>query len=334
MVSTDLGQLVWVHRCRLAHHQGALRHNTSAQGAATDLGESILIDPYLAPGRRTRASVLIDTNNWQAKKLDSSNVFEIKAFFIGDNKTAIQLVVIFDRWTFERGAQIRTDNRLETYGTREDVMTERYAIYSVFGIRPPCIIDIEFQSTPIQPHEPSEPLSLVSEPKPQLAPPASRQPSAYEIEKKLRTLDQFLDFLNTEMRPTVEQGNRVRDLAWEVFRDRERNAAYQEDMEAHIRMVRMNYEAFERLRASSQQYPDIVQTTQQGYGTALEVTASDYMRAFARLLAYLKDDTPHQHFSEIMSERRAALDAALNAFRAWRQRTINTLAEMRRTLAP
>jgi hypothetical protein len=105
-------------------------------------------------------------------------------------------------------------------------------------------------------------------------------------------------------------------------------------MEAHIRMVRMNYEAFERLRASSQQYPDIVQTTQQGYGTALEVTASDYMRAFARLLAYLKDDTPHQHFSEIMSERRAALDAALNAFRAWRQRTINTLAEMRRTLAP
>lgn len=165
-------------------------------------------------------------------------------------------------------------------------------------------------------------------------PQAQRPLSTYEIEKKLRVLDQFLDFLNTEMRPTVDQAGRVRDLAWEVFRDRERNASYQDEMATHIRMVRDNFEAFDRLRGLCLQYPDIMQATEQTYGVQLEVTASDYKRMFAILLAYLRDNTPHQHFWEIMSDKRAAFDSAVNAFKAWRQSTINTLAEMRRKLAP
>lgn len=314
---------------------GLIRRQWRGGLAANPAAETTqLIDPFLAAGGRTYASVFIDTNNWRARIIKKSNIFEVAASFMNADRTAVKIVVIFEKWTFERGAVITTDNRLATYRTSEDAMTERYAIYSIQGIQPPCVIDIEFQSSPTHPQAPAEPLPLASEPEPRPALPAPRQMSAYEVEKKLRAIDEFLDFLNTEMRPTVDQGNRVRDLAWEIFQDRERNASYQQEMEAHIRMVRSNFDAFERLRGLYPQYPDIVAATEQRYGVKLESTATDYMREFALLLACLKDNTPKQHFSEIMSAKRAAFDDALNAFRVWRQKTAKALAELRRTLAP
>lgn len=110
-----------------------------------------VIDPFLPSGKRTHARVLIDPNNWRADALKKSNVYEVKARFLDDDKTAVQLVVVFDRWTFEHGARVDVDNKLESYRSSEDAMTERYAIYSFYGVKTPCIIDIQFQSGEVTP---------------------------------------------------------------------------------------------------------------------------------------------------------------------------------------
>jgi hypothetical protein len=72
----------------------------------------------------------------------------------------------------------------------------------------------------------------VTTPKPDLDPPSipapPRQLSSYEVEKKLKAIDRCLDFLNTEMQPTIDQGQKFRELAWEVFQNPERNAAYED----------------------------------------------------------------------------------------------------------
>lgn len=104
-------------------------------------------DPWLPAGKTTSAKVLFDLGNYRLDTLKKSNVFEVKGMFLDESKTGIQLVIIFDKWTLERGARIEADNRVDDkYRTSEDVFNERYAIYSIHGIKSPCVIDIKFQS--------------------------------------------------------------------------------------------------------------------------------------------------------------------------------------------
>lgn len=122
------------------------RARSSSDRIPTQSSSEYLIDPWLPDGQRTSLRVLIDQSNWRADALRKENVYEVKATFLDAKKTAVQLVIIFQKWTLERGARISTDNRLERYSTAEEAMTPRYAIYTVHGIKSPCIVDIEFQS--------------------------------------------------------------------------------------------------------------------------------------------------------------------------------------------
>ena len=101
------------------------------------------IDPWVANGTPTFVELHLVMDEFRCKEVSSSNVYDATTSLIGDDKTRLEILVVFDRWIVSRNAVITCDNRLEGYKTSIQKITDRYLICRVLKVGSPAVIRID-----------------------------------------------------------------------------------------------------------------------------------------------------------------------------------------------
>ena len=102
------------------------------------------IDPWVADGTPTFVELHLVMDEFRCKEVSSSNVYDATTSLIGDDKTQLEILVVFDRWIVSRNAAITCDNRLDGYRTTIQKITDRYLICRVLKVGSPAVIRIDF----------------------------------------------------------------------------------------------------------------------------------------------------------------------------------------------
>lgn len=101
------------------------------------------IDPWVADGTPTFVELHLTVDEFRCKEVSSSNVFDTAVSLLGDDKTKLEILVVFDRWIVSRDAAITCDNRLEDYRTSIQKITDRYLMCQVLNVGSPAVIRID-----------------------------------------------------------------------------------------------------------------------------------------------------------------------------------------------
>lgn len=101
------------------------------------------IDPWVADGTPTFVELHLVVDEFRCVEVSSSNVFDAATSLIGDDKTQLEIVVVFDRWILSRDAAITCDNRLDGYKTTIQKITGRHLICQVLNVGSPAVIRID-----------------------------------------------------------------------------------------------------------------------------------------------------------------------------------------------
>lgn len=101
------------------------------------------IDPWVTSGTQTFVELHFVMDEFRCKEVSSSNIYDTATTLIDDNKTQLEIVVVFDRWIFSRNAAITCDNRLDGYRTSIQKITDRYLICQILNVGSPAVIRID-----------------------------------------------------------------------------------------------------------------------------------------------------------------------------------------------
>ncbi len=101
------------------------------------------IDPWVASDTPTFVELHLTVDEFRCKEVSASNVFDTAVSLLGDDKTKLEIVIVFDRWIVSRDAAITCDNRLKDYRTSIQKMTDRYLICQVLNVGSPAVIRID-----------------------------------------------------------------------------------------------------------------------------------------------------------------------------------------------
>ena len=101
------------------------------------------INPWVANGTQTFVEFHLAVDEFRCKTISCSNIFDTAVSLISDDKTKLEILVVFDRWIASRDAAITCDNRLEDYSTSIQKITDRYLMCQVLNVGSPAVIRID-----------------------------------------------------------------------------------------------------------------------------------------------------------------------------------------------
>lgn len=135
------GLVIWVSWPRQPQNTLALPAEARHEPPPPD--DEFRIDPWVARGTPTFVELHLTVDEFRCREVSSSNVFDTAVSFMGDDKTKLEILVVFDRLIVSRDAAITCDNRLDDYRTSIQKITDRYLMCQVLNVGSPAVIRID-----------------------------------------------------------------------------------------------------------------------------------------------------------------------------------------------
>jgi hypothetical protein len=151
---------------------------------------------------------------------------------------------------------------------------------------------------------------------PDSLPPPSRPLSPAEADRKVKTIDQFLDLLGDEMQPLISRGSRLQTGAWNAFADPKNNPNYAADLFAYIELAKSTDEKLRVLIAKHLEYPDLAAAVDSFY--PIGAAASNFQMAYGLLATYLSKNADTSVFYRLMAPFSDPFARDIVKFREWR----------------
>ena len=167
-------------------------------------------------------------------------------------------------------------------------------------------------------------------------PPKPKRPPtqlpAYEVEKKLRVIDEVLAMLNSEMQTAIEKGTRLLNSWWNAYKNPENHAGYDAELISHRDDLKNQIIRLEKVRAGNTHYHDIGEIIKPVYAESVISKAEQFLIIYTELAHYFKSDVPHETFERMMKKPRQDMEDGVRELTLWRNKVRSDLNELRREI--
>jgi hypothetical protein len=156
--------------------------------------------------------------------------------------------------------------------------------------------------------------------------------SPYEAGKKLRGIDEYIAFLDSDSPSKVNDGQRLID-AWGPFKGGFVQS-YEKDLNAYVSTLESVRNGLDQLRRKYPEYPDIIAFSEMPDVGKISL-AAQYLRNFSHESdKYLSRSIDHGEFVVFVTPFSEQLRATIADYEHWRVATRERLLQMRRRISP
>ena len=151
----------------------------------------------------------------------------------------------------------------------------------------------------------------------------------YEIEKKLRVIDEILLVLDDGISKSIDQGRHLAGNWMDGYRSPEHYPHYVEDLSTLRDSLKNQFNALEKVIGANPQYRDLKEIVLGIDNLSIITNIETFLITYGGLASYFKPDVSNEVFEWQMKNPRKEMDASLAKLADWKHDTSKQLIELR-----
>ena len=162
---------------------------------------------------------------------------------------------------------------------------------------------------------------------------SSHQFTPYEIELKLKLIDQVVDIISNEMEKVFSEGPRLQSGWWNALKDPVNNQNYETDLFKYRDFFKNINAQLDATLKKPPQYEDVVAVSKYAAYDSTLAAIEGFLIAYQYIKSSVRDNTPAEALRYFMKPYEDPFIKANQTFHDWRYTTLIRLKEIRKLVS-